>query len=144
VLGYDLATPARAIVVTGRSDSIAKGQNVMADEKLDPRLADELQRVAEAGSPARRIPVIIEHVKVASPTGGERGAGLAALEREVRELQRPIVERLRELGAGATARQHILANAVSAELTPSEIAEMAKHPDVRLIRLAREDQVTTG
>src|SRR5262249_26806005 len=71
-------------------------------------------------------------------------AGLAALEREVSELQRPMVERLRELGAGATIRQHILANAVSAELTPTGIAEMAKRPDVRLIRLEREDQVTTG
>ncbi|MGE5286228.1 MAG: hypothetical protein ACM3ML_03295 [Micromonosporaceae bacterium] len=116
----------------------------MAKEKLEPRLAEELERVAQAGSPTRRIPVIIEHVKVASPSGGDRGAGLAALEREVRELQRPIVERLRELGAGPTVRQHILANAVSADLTPIEIAEMAKHPDVRLIRLAREDQVTTG
>src|SRR5262249_54445096 len=76
--------------------------------------------------------------------GGERGAGLAALEREVSELQRPMVERLRELGAGATIRQHILANAVSAELTPAGIAELAKRPDVRLIRLEREDQVTTG
>jgi len=116
----------------------------MAEEKLDPRLADELKRVVQAGSPTRPIPVIIEHVKTASPADGERGAGLAALEREVSKLQRPMVERLRELGAGATIRQHILANAVSAEPTPTEIAEMAKRPDVRLIRLEREDQVTTG
>jgi hypothetical protein len=47
--------------------------------------------------------VVIEHVKVASPAGGGRAAGLAALEREVHELQRPMVERLRELGAGASA-----------------------------------------
>jgi hypothetical protein len=114
------------------------------EEKLDPRLAEEIRRVAQSGSPTRRIPVIIEHVKAASAIGGERGMGRAALEREVRELQGPIVERLRELGAGATIRQHVLANAVSAELTPEGIAEMAKHPDVRLIRLAREEPVTTA
>jgi hypothetical protein len=116
----------------------------MMEEKLEPRLAEEVRRAAEAGSPNRRIPVIIEHVRAASAAGGDRGTGRAALEREVRELQGPMVERLRELGAGATVRQHVLANAVSAELTPSGIAEMAKYPDVRLIRLAREDQVTTA
>jgi hypothetical protein len=112
----------------------------MVEGRLEPRLVEELKRVA----PTRRIPVIIEHVKAASAIGGERGAGRAALEREVLELQRPMVERLRELGAGATLRQHILANAISAELTPVEIAEIAKRPDVRLVRLAREEQVTTG
>lgn len=116
----------------------------MADQKLEPRLAEELSRVANSGSPGRPIPVIIEHVQVVSPAGGERGAGLAALEREVHELQRPIVQRLRELGAAETVRQHVLANAVSAELTPIGINEMAQHPDVRLIRLAHEDQVTAG
>ena len=116
----------------------------MAEEKIEPRLAEELQRIAQSGSPPGRIPVIIEHFKVASSTGGERAGGLAALEREVHKLQQPIVERLRELGAGAAIQQHVLANAVSAELTPAEIAEMARHPDVRLIRLEREDHVTTG
>jgi hypothetical protein len=115
----------------------------MTPQKIDPRLADELDRVAREGRADQPIPVIIEHVKAATAPAGERGAGRAALEREVRELQRPMVERLRELGAAATVRQHVLANAVSARLTPAQIAAMAEHPDVRLIRLVREDQVTT-
>ena len=115
----------------------------MAEEKIEPALAEELERIDQAGSPTTRIPVIIEHVTVASSIGGDRAGGVAALEREAHKLQQPIVERLRELGAGAAIRQHVLANAVSAELTPVQIAEMAKHPDVRLIRLEREDHVTT-
>jgi len=63
----------------------------MAAEKLEPRLAEELKRVTQAGSLTQRIPVIIEHVKAAAPAGGERAAGLAALERQVHELQRPMV-----------------------------------------------------
>jgi hypothetical protein len=109
--------------------------------KLDPRLAEELDRIAREGRPDQPIPVIVEHVRAATASG-ERGAGRAALEREVMELQRPIVERLRELGAAATVRQHVLANAVSARLTPVQIAAIAEHPDVRLIRLVRDDQVT--
>lgn len=116
----------------------------MAEEKIEPRLAEELERIAQAGSPPKLIPVIIEHMKVVSSMGGKRAGGLAALEREVHRLQQPIVERLRELGAGAAFRQHVLANAVSAELTAVQIAEIARHPDVRLIRLAHEDQITTG
>jgi hypothetical protein len=115
----------------------------MAQEKIDPRLVEELERATAESRLDSPIPVIIEHVRAVSAGGGERGAGLAELEREVRESQRPMVERLRELGAGATVRQHTLANAVSAALTPAQIAAMAEHPDVRLIRLSREDQVTT-
>jgi hypothetical protein len=115
----------------------------MTQAKIDPALAEELRRAAAQGLPDRPIPVIIEHVTPVPADSRERGGGRAALERRVRELQRPMVERLNELGAGGTVRQHVLANAVSARLTPAQIAALAEHPDVRLIRLIRDDQVTT-
>ncbi len=115
----------------------------MTQAKIDPMLAEELRRAAAEGLADRPIPVIIEHVTPVPASSGERGAGLAALERQVRELQRPMVERINELGAGATVRQHVIANAVSARLTPAQIAALAEHPDVRMIRLIRDDQVTT-
>src|SRR5215210_9502063 len=106
----------------------------MPNDKLDPALAQELARLEANGLTDRPVPVIIEHVESASATGeGEPGTQLAELEQRVRELQRGILEQLRDLGVSGTTRQLSLANAVSAELTPPQIERISARPDVKRI-----------
>jgi len=115
----------------------------MPEDKIDPALAQELDRLAQNGPADRPVPVIIEHVESASVSGeGDPGTQISEFERRVRELQSGILEQLRELGVGGTPRQLSLANAVAAELTPSQVEEMAAHPDVKRIHLARMENVT--
>lgn len=112
----------------------------MNEQKIEPRLEEEISRAAAAES---RIPVIIEFAqRVDAPLSEDREAGLERLERQIEAAQRPLVGRLRELGV-ADVRRSALANALSASLTPAQIAAASDHPDVRLIRLRREEQVTT-
>ena len=116
----------------------------MPNDKIDPPLAQELDRLAANDLADRPVPVIIEHVEPASVTGeGDPGTQISELEQRVRELQSGILEELRNLGAGGRPRQLTLANAVAAELTPSQIEEISAHPDVKSIHLARKEKVTT-
>ena len=115
----------------------------MPDQKIEPRLAQEIERVESAGQPERAIPVIIEHVQALTiPTGGSARGQLAALDRQVSHLQAGIVARLSELGSTGELHQATLANALSTSLTPAQIRQIAAHGDVKLIRLNREEQVT--
>jgi hypothetical protein len=116
----------------------------MPNDKIDPALAQELARLEANGLSDRPVPVIIEHVESASPTGeGDPGTQLSELEQRVRERQRGILEQLRDLGASGTPRQLTLANAVAAELTRSQVEEISTRPDVKRIHLARMEKVTT-
>lgn len=113
--------------------------------KIEPRLAREIEQAEEAGDPDRRIPVIVELAGGAevAPSREEPGARLERLEQTVRELQAGVVQRLRELDAGEV-EQLTLANALSARLTPTQIASVAERGDVKIIRLSREEQVTAA
>jgi hypothetical protein len=116
----------------------------MPDDKIDPALVQELDRLAANGLVDRPVPVIIEHVEPASVTGeGDPGTQISGLEQRVRELQTGILEQLRDLGVGGTPRQLTLANAVAAELTRNQVDEISAHPDVKRIILARMEKVTT-
>ena len=115
----------------------------MPDDKIDPALAQELARLEANGLSDRPVRVIIEHVESASPTGeGDSGTQLSELEQRVRELQRGMLDQLRDLGVGDTTRQLTLANGVAADLTPSQIEEISARPDVKRIHLARMEKVT--
>ncbi len=115
----------------------------MANEKIEPRLLEEIRRVETAGQPDRRIPVIIEHVRQISIEREEgRRMEYGALEERMRAEQQGIRKRLSELGVTNDVRQMALANALEVRLTPAQIKEMAGHSDVRLIILNREEQVT--
>lgn len=115
----------------------------MADgPRLEPRLERELALAESGGLAERPIPVLIEHVIPARPPGGlDRRAALEAMERRSREQQTDLVARLEELGARNIERAGV-ANAVSAELTPVGVRLIAAHPDVRIVRLARLEDVT--
>jgi hypothetical protein len=116
----------------------------MPDGKIDPALEQELDRLAANSLADRPVPVIIEHVEPASVTGeGDPSTQMSELERRVRGQQSGILEQLRDLGVGGTPRQLTLANAVAAELTPSQVEEISTHPDVKRIHLARMEKVTT-
>jgi hypothetical protein len=115
----------------------------MPNDKIDPALAQELARLEANGLTDRPVPVIIEHVQPVSASGeGDPGTQLSELEQRVSELQSGIVDQLRDLGAGGTTRQLSLANALSAELTPSQVEKISAHPDVKRIHLARMEKVT--
>jgi hypothetical protein len=110
--------------------------------KLEPRLERELEVVEAAGQSEHVIPVLIEHAAPAVVVRGQdRRAALEAVERRSRELQQGIVARLRALN-GQGIQQLGLANAISASLMPSQIRTIADHPDVKIVRLARPEQVT--
>jgi hypothetical protein len=116
----------------------------MTDGKIDPALAEELDRLAANSLADRPVPVIIEHVESASVTGeGDPSTQMSELERRVSEHQSGILGQLRDLGVGGTPRQLTLANAVTAELTHSQVEEISTRPDVKRIHLARMQKVTT-
>jgi len=88
--------------------------------------------------------VIIEHVEPASATGeGDPGTQISELEQRVRVLQSGILKQLRDLGVGGHLQQLTLANAVVAEFTRDQVAAISAHPDVKRMRLARMEKVTT-
>ncbi len=110
--------------------------------KLEPRLERELEVVEAAGQSERLIPVLIEHAVPSTVVRGQdRRASLEAAERRNRELQQAIVARLRELN-GQGIQQLGLANAIGVSLMPSQIRTIADHADVKIVRLARSEQVT--
>ena len=111
----------------------------MPSATIEPNLAEEIRRVQAADDPHRRIPVLIE---LGEPVEVPPGGQIDELERRTRERQAGVVEHLSRLGVGPVS-QSTLANAVGAELTAAEIAEIAERDDVRMIRLDRAEQVTT-
>lgn len=116
----------------------------MPDDKIDPALAQELDRLAANGQADQRVPVIIEHVESASVTGeGDPDTQISELQQQVRERQSGILEQLRDLGVSGTPRQLSLANAIVAELTRSQIEAISAHPDVKRIHSSRMEKVTT-
>jgi hypothetical protein len=116
----------------------------MAEPKIDPRLAAELERLGRAGERERTVPVIIEHAVGVVPGCDEDPVGeLDRMREAVRRSQQGIVARLSELGAGEGVEQATLANSLAARLTYAQIADIAGRSDVKLIRLDRADYVTT-
>lgn len=115
----------------------------MSDQRIEPRLRQELRRGEGGRDPARRIPVLIELVRtVEIPPVADPGERLAELESQTRELQRGIVTRLGELGVReGEIHRFSLGNALAVVLTPAQIAEIARHPDVKLVRWNRADRV---
>ena len=117
----------------------------MANEKIEPRLQEELRRIEAAGQADREISVVIE---VRSGPEGAPGESrrvemdYAELERRARLQQQGICERLSEIGVTADIHPMPLSNSVEVRLTPAQIRQMGGHKDVKLIVLNREEQVT--
>lgn len=113
----------------------------MAAGRIDPELAREIRHLVETGDDERTVPVIIECAgEVEAGEGGV--AGLERMGRQLHTLQQHVLERLEQLGADMVERS-ALVNALFASLTPAQVTEIARHPDVRMVRLSRPEQVTT-
>lgn len=111
--------------------------------KLDPSLVQELAE-AEATGATKPIPVLIElATPVRASRGSRREQAMQSMEQQSRRLQQKLVARLVDLRA-RHIHQATIVNAVSAELGPAQIRLIAARPDVRIIRLARPEQVTTA
>lgn len=114
----------------------------MAAGRIDPELAREIRHLEETGDAERTVAVIIECVgEIEAGEGGV--AGLERMGRGLHTLQQRVLERLEQLGAGVVERS-ALVNALFASLTPAQVVEIAHHPDVRMVRLSRPEQVTTS
>ncbi len=130
----------------------------MADNKLEPRLLkyidDQKVRAGVRGISAadveqqETIRVTVsheEHVQaeeVRPDEGPARTSALTDLEQQVRLLQAPILARLAEVGA-EPATLHTLTNAITADMTPAQIQQVADLDEVGIVRLETLDQVTT-
>jgi hypothetical protein len=112
--------------------------------KLEPRLARALEAAESAGLSGKPIPILIELVDVVrAPRVASRRQAMRDMEQQSSRLQKAMVAHLVELGA-RNIQQAAIVNAVSAELAPAQIPIIASRPDVRIVRLARLEGVTTA
>jgi serine protease AprX len=122
-----------------------------AAEKYEPRLTAVLEhrraRAAAAGARAaggeeEPINVIISHAEaVRADEQRERGTEILDLGERVRVRQRTILETVKKVKA-PDPTVHSIVNAVSASLTPKQLAEVAKLDEVELVRLDAPEHVT--
>ncbi|WIM92728.1 S8 family serine peptidase [Actinoplanes oblitus] len=124
----------------------------MSMDKFEPRLVEaigaETARARDRGIAAGEVTegqkfhvTISHHETLSAPESHGGPAGLEQLQLRAQVSQQPIIDRLD--GLGASARGHTLTNAVTAELTPAQIEQVAQLDEVKLIRLERLDKVTT-
>lgn len=120
--------------------------------KLEPRLEMAIEQSRFRASSAGRgisevdeqqtFEVTISHQETVEAVEAEdRSAALADLERKVGASQEHVVSVLRdEIGTDPTI--HTLSNAVTANLTPQQMARVAELDEVKLLRLEALDMVT--
>ncbi len=121
-------------------------------EKFEPRLATLLdhQRVraaAKGQKPAsveeEPINVVISHAEALhAEEQRERGTQLLDLGERIRNSHRPVLDALKKLKA-PDPTVHSIVNAISARLTPRQLAELAQLDEVGFVRLDTPDHVTT-
>lgn len=123
----------------------------MSIEKLEPRLTNLIEeskiRAAAGGLEVADVeeretfPVTISHQEYLRAAEDEdRSTGLEELGRRVRESQAQVISRLQAIGAEPTI--HTLTNAVTADLTPHQMLQVAELDEVRIIRLEALESVT--
>src|SRR6266581_4194277 len=121
-------------------------------EKFEPRLATLLdhQRVraaAKGQKPAsveeEPINVVISHAEALhAEEQRERSTQLLDLGERIRNSHRPVLDALKKLKA-PDPTVHSIVNAISARLTPRQLAELAQLDEVGFVRLDTPDHVTT-
>ena len=125
-------------------------------EKLEPRLLElldaERTRARAIGTAAARVdeePLEVtishqEYLRASEVDADDATAALQELEREVKSSQEPILSRLEAVGVGAgDVTVSVLANAVTARLTPNQLRDVAELDEVKIIRHERLDHVET-
>src|SRR6266581_575397 len=121
-------------------------------EKFEPRLATLLdhQRVraaAKGQKPAsveeEPINVVISHAEALhAEEQRERSTQLLDLGERIRNSHRPVLDALKKLKV-PDPTVHSIVNAISARLTPRQLAELAQLDEVGFVRLDTPDHVTT-
>ena len=101
----------------------------MTDDKLDPRLRDEVARAEHSGDLQRRLPVIIE--LLASGARGDQDETVPFDDQEG-PAERSLRQRLAGIGVSNVQRLP-LANALVAEVTVKQLREIAADPSVKRI-----------
>jgi serine protease AprX len=124
----------------------------MSTEKFEPRLQNLIDerrtRAFERGLSAaevdeERIEVTISHHDYLRAVEGEdRERAIGDLKSRISQSQQPILSALESVGARERATVFSLANAVTTQLTPSQLEEIAAVDEVQMIRLEAQEAVT--
>jgi len=121
-----------------------------ATDKYEPRLRTVMEhkrtRAAAAGGPAAAeeepINVIISHVEaLRAEEPRDRGTQILDLGERVKTSQRAILETVKRV-KGPDPIVHSIVNAISARLTPKQLAEVVKLDEVEIVRLDSPEHVT--
>ena len=122
-----------------------------AKDKYEPRLTEALEHkrtrsaaagAGVAGGEEAPIDVVISHAEpVRADEQRERGTQLLDLGERVRASQRTILDTLKRVKAPDPI-VHSIVNAVSARLTPKQLAEVANLDEVEIVRLDVPEHVT--
>jgi subtilisin family serine protease len=127
----------------------------MANDKLEPRLIthieDQRRRATSPGAAVTDvegtpITVTISHQETVRPSedaGADRQTAVNDLQDRTRRSQRDLVRHIQQVAPRTTPRQHVLANAITVDLTPPQLEEIANDDAIALVRLERLDKVTT-
>lgn len=120
--------------------------------KVDRRLLGEIEErrqraLAAAPGPAsaeNRYEITIELTRPLAPRRkGSRAETLADLESQAKVAQASLVEALSVIGV-VDFRVLALSNSIKTTLTKEQIAKIAEHPDVKVVRLVKLEKVITG
>jgi subtilisin family serine protease len=127
----------------------------MANDKLEPRLIthieDQRRRATSPGAAVTDvegtpITVTISHQETVRPSedaSADRQTAVNDLQNKTRRSQRDLVRHIQQIAPRTTPRQHVLTNAVTVDLTPPQLEEIANDDAIALVRLERLDKVTT-
>jgi hypothetical protein len=117
--------------------------NMSPNERIEPRLLQEIARLEAAGQQEVPIPIIIQFAGDLGPLAppdvqahDEVGKTRAQADRQ------DLLQRLAAMGDARNLQYLVLANAVETRLATAQIREIAGHPDVKLILWNREERVT--
>ena len=124
----------------------------MSTEKFEPRLQNLIEErrarafdrgLTEADVGEERIEVSISHHDYLKAEEGEdRERALGDLESRISQSQQPILSALDRFGAREGATVLSLANAVTAQLTPAQLEDVAALDEVQMVRLEMQEAVT--
>lgn len=109
--------------------------------KLSPRLTHEIAKIAGTEN---IIPVMIGcDGDPTPPCCTPVNESFDLLLREMDRLQKPIIDRLEELGVDLkNIEKHPLANSISLDLTAGSILTIAELPEVKIIEFNGSDKLT--
>ncbi len=127
-----------------------KEKNMMS--KMDRRLLEDIQKRRQRVILERRATqelvidqyqVTIELNQMIKPLqGATREETIRDMERQAQAYQASLIDALRDIGV-TEFQVLLLSNSIKTSLTTEQIDKIAKHPDVKMIRLVQPEKVIT-